>query len=254
MPTGRFNDEIWDEHQWEAHLDEIERKSEQLRKFIGSDTPDNHPRWMKLLEENADKEDAVDAFIEEELQIEDAYFPDEEWDDEFEDDMDDFLFDELEDELFFDDEMDDFDAGEEWKELSQDFTQSENGSIDNLAVYNQARELAIHILDWFEGIHPRLRNTVCSDFVSYVLKIGAKLASGYSFGFEQDFLGANIACTKKALYSANDGLRLLEDELKKASYLNKSQYLLLHGQLFELRNDIGIYVQELREQFHLGFE
>ena len=251
MSTGRFDDEIWDEHQWEAHLDEIERKSEQLRKFIGSDTPDNHPRWMKLLEENTDKEEAVDAFIEEELQIEDAYFPDE---DEWEDDVDDFLIDDFEDEIFFDDEIDDFDEGEEWKELSQDFARSDNGSIENLMVYNQARELAIHILDWFEGIHPRLRDTTCSDFVSYVLKIGAKLAGGYSFGFEQDFLGANIACTKKALYFANDGLRLLEDELKKASYINKPKYLLLHGQLFELRNDIGIYVQELREQFYLGSE
>lgn len=251
MSTGRFDDEIWDEHQWETHLDEIERKSEQLRKFIGSDTPDNHPRWMKLLEENTDKEEAVDAFIEEELQIEDAYFPDE---DEWEDDVDDFLIDDFEDEIFFDDEIDDFDEGEEWKELSQDFARSDNGSIENLMVYNQARELAIHILDWFEGIHPRLRDTTCSDFVSYVLKIGAKLAGGYSFGFEQDFLGANIACTKKALYFANDGLRLLEDELKKASYINKPKYLLLHGQLFELRNDIGIYVQELREQFYLGSE
>lgn len=255
MSTGRFDDEIWDEYQWEAHLNEIERKSDQLRKFIASDSPENDPRWMKLLEENTDKEDAVDAFIEEELQIEDAYFPeDDEWDDEFEDDIDDFLFDDIEEDSFFDDDIDDFDAGEEWKELSQDFTRSDNGSIENLAVYNQARELAVHILQWVEGIHPKLRDKTCSDFVSHVLKVGAKLAGGYSFGFEQDFLGANIAYTKKALYAANDGLRLLEDDLKKVSYINQSQYILLHSRLFELRNDIGIYVQELREQFYYGFQ
>lgn len=256
MSTGKFDDNIWNEHQWEAHLDEIERKSEQLRKFIASDSPDSIPRWLTLLKENTDKLDAVDAFIEEELQIEDAYFPEEEWDDEFEDEADEFLFDDLDDELFLDefDDFEDFDEGEEWKELSNDFTLSNNGSIDNLEIYNRARELSVHILQWAENIHPKLRTDTCSDFVSHVLKIGAKLASGYSFGFEQDFLGANIACTKKTLFAANEALQLLENELKKASFITKPQYRFLHEQLFELRNDIGIYVQELREQFYFGFE
>lgn len=257
MDEGRFNDEIWDEHRWEAHLNEIERKSEQLRKFIASDPSDSSPRWVKLLKDNTDKLDAVDAFIEEELQIEDSYFPDdEEWDDEFGQEADDFLPDEFEDDFFLHEEedFDDFDEGEEWKELSEDFTLSDNGSIENLDVYNRARGLAVHILQWAEDIHPRLRTNSCSDFVGNILKIGAKLAGGYSFGFEQDFLGANIVCTKKALYAANEGLELLEDEIKKASYINKFQYRFMHSQLFELRNDIGIYIQELREQFYYGFE
>ncbi len=37
MADGKYDDEIWDEHQWEAYLDEIEQKSKQLRKFIASD-------------------------------------------------------------------------------------------------------------------------------------------------------------------------------------------------------------------------
>jgi hypothetical protein len=28
----------------------------------------------------------------------------------------------------------------------------------------------------------------------------------------------------------------------------------LHSRLFEIRNDIGIYVQELRERFQMGME
>ena len=256
MSNGKFDDEIWNEHQWETHLNEIERKSEQLRKFIASDSPNNIPRWLTLLKENTDKLDAVDAYIEEELQIEDAYFPeDEEWDDEFDDEMDDYFFDEFEDDFFFDEfDDEDFDAGEEWKELSNDFTRSDNGSIENLQVYNRARELSVYILQWAEDIHPKIRNEACTDFVGKALKIGAKLASGYSFGFEQDFLGANIACTKKALQAANDALNILGNELQKASFINKPQYKFMHEQLFELRNDIGIYVQELREKFYFGFE
>ncbi len=141
-----------------------------------------------------------------------------------------------------------------WKELSEDFSRTDNGSIENLDVYIRAHDYSVHILKWAEGIHPKFHTPYFSDFVSSTLTICAKLAGGYSFGFERDYLGANIACTKKALYAANEGLILLQDHLKETAILNKTKYFHLHGSLFELRNDIGIYVQELREQFRLGLE
>lgn len=260
MDDERYDDEIWDEHQWEAYLDEIEKKSNQLRRFIASDSEESYPRWLTLLRENPDILDAVDAFIEEELQIEDAYFPEdeeddeEEWDDEA---FDDFLWDlPEEDDLNLDgfDGDDDFDLGEDWKELSEDYAQSDYGSIENLLIYNRARDFSVRILRWAESVHPRYHTVAFSDFVSNTLKIGAKLAGGYSFGFERDYLGGNIACTKKALYAANEALRLLADDLKGSPLLSTSQYLQMHELLFELRNDIGIYVQQLREQFNLGLE
>lgn len=256
MSHGGFNDEIWDEYKWEAHLNEIERKSEQLRRFIAPDPTGNTPRWVTLLQENSDELDAVDAFIEEELQIEEAYFPDEEdWEDDEEEEFDEFyLDDEFDEELFFEDDEDDFDYGEEWKELTGDFAMSDQGSIEKLEVYNTARRLAAYILQWAEGIHPKFRSEEYNDFVGSVLKIGAKLAAGYSFGFEQDFLGGNIASTKKALYSSNYALVLLQDHLKGSPVVEQEDYLTLHEQLFELRNSIGIYVQELREQFYMGFD
>lgn len=259
MPKGGFDDGIWDEHQWEAHLNEIEKKSEQLRKFIAPDPSGNIPRWITLLQENKDELEAVDAFIEEELQIEEAYFPDEEdedWDDEYDDDLDEFFFDEPEDEdfLFGDDLFDDFDEGEEWKELSEDYAMSDYGSIETLEIYNDARELAAYILQWSEGIHPKYLSPQFNDFVANILKIGAKLAGGYSFGFEIDFLGGNIAYTKKGLECANRSLHLLQDYMKKTPFMEREHYLQLHEILFELRNNIGIYVQELREQFYRGFE
>ncbi|MDZ7691692.1 MAG: hypothetical protein U5K69_11310 [Balneolaceae bacterium] len=65
---------------------------------------------------------------------------------------------------------------------------------------------------------------VRNDFVGSVLKIGAKLAAGYSFGFEQDFLGGNIASTKKALYNSNFALVLLQDHLKESPLLDTEEY------------------------------
>ncbi len=253
MFNGNFNDGIWDEHQWEAHLNEIEKKSTHLRKFIAPERSENLPRWLTLLKENADELDAVDAFIEEELQFDDAYFPDEddeELDDDDEwDDLDEFLFGDLEEDFFLEDE-DDYDFGEEWKELSEDYAMSENGSIETLDVYNSSRELAALILHWAENINPQHLTNDYNEFVGNVLKIGAKVAGGYSFGFDHEFLGGNIAYTKKALYCANDALTILQRDLKDTHYLPKKQYLYFHEQLFTLRNKIGIYIQDLRERFY----
>lgn len=253
MFTGDFNNGIWDEHQWEAHLNEIEKKSIHLRQFIAPES-ESSPRWRALLQENSDELDAVDAFIEEELQIDEAYFPgedDEELDDEedWDDDMEDFFLDEFEENFLFEDE-EDFDAGEEWKELSEEFARSENGSIDTLDVYNDSRILAAAILQWAETINPRQLSHEYNEFIGNSLKIGAKIAGGYSFGFEKDFLGGNIAYTKKALYCANDAISILQRDLKKSRFMPKKKYYFFHEHLFSLRNSIGIYVQELREQFY----
>ena len=248
---------VWNEFQWESHLNEIEKRSEQLRKFITSDLKGNTPRWMTLLQESLDELDAVEAFIEEELLLDDAYFPEDE--DDWEDDED-----ELEDDDFFfrdnsfpfyddDSDEDDFDYGEEWKELSEDFTFSDYGSIENLDIYRESREYAVDVLKWAEKMPSHLQNKSLNEFVINTLKITAKLAGGYSFGFERDVLGGNIAYTKKALISANEALLFLQ-KIKDEPFIPSSVYSKFHRRLFEIRNDIGIYVQELRERFITGLE
>lgn len=256
MFNDDFNDNVWDEHDWEVHLNEVERKSTQLRQFLSPDSTEKNPRWLNLLSENPDELDAVDAFIEEELQIDETYFPGEEDDDEWDEETDNFLFDDLEDEDFLFDEFDDeedFNNGEEWKELSEEFSQSGYGTIETLNIFNDARELAAVILKWTETTNPEFFTPSYNNFIGNVLKIGAKIAGGYSFGFDQEFLGGNIAYTKRALYCANDALTILQRDLKQAPYMPHSQYQYFHQQLFELRNGIGIYIQELREQFYNSY-
>lgn len=252
---SKNNGDIWDEYMWEDHMNKMEKKRENFLKFIHENPDSGLPRWLKLLHENNDEPDAVDAFIEEELETEDMFF-----DDEFDDDEpgewmgeDGFFLDDPEDE-FWDDELDDFDEGEDWKMLSSEFTFSDNGSIDNLKIYNRGYDLAVNTLKWAEKIHDIHQSKALSEYVSNTLVISAKLAGGYSFGFEKDFIGGNIACTKKALHAANAALYLLKNELKREPYITLREYKYFHGELFELRNDIGIYVQELRERFNLGLE
>ena len=256
MHFDGYDGELWDEYKWEAHLDEVEKKSDQLRKFISSDPKGTTPRWITLLKESINEDDAFEAYVEEELLLDEAYFPEEEddWDDEDDFDEEDFLFGSFEDLSDMDeDESEDFDAGEEWKALSEEFAESEYGSIDNLDIYNDAKELAVDVLKWAETVPQKTQSKVFHEFVGEALKIGAKLAGGYSFGFEADYLGANIAYTKKALKYANLSLALLQS-LKSEEYFVKSAYSDFHGRFFELRNDIGVYVQELRERFRYGFE
>lgn len=254
MSFNNFEGPVWDEFKWESHLNEIEQKSEELRKFITSDPTGNVPRWVTLLQENRDKLEAVEAFIEEELLLDDAYFPedDDDWEeddsDEFEDDF--FLSDEFYSELDDDDDdFDDFDAGEEWKELSDDFTFTDYGSIDNLEIFENARMYAVDVLKWAELIPINLQTKQVHEFITHVLKISSKLAGGYSFGFELDMMGGNIAYSKKALYSANEALSYLQ-KMKKEPFIVSSIYVKLHSRLFEIRNDTGIYVQELRDRFY----
>lgn len=262
MKSDGFQEEpLWDEYQWEFHLNEIEKKSEQLRKFITSDPFSNRPRWVSLIEENRDKSDAVDAYIEEELLLDEAYYPeDDEWEDEDEADEDDgFFFKDSESsdqDLSYaedEDEDEDFESGEEWKSLSEEYAMSNSGSLENLPVYMQTRQFTIDLLHWADAQDRMTLPDTVHDLVEASLRIGAKLAGGYSFGFDPDLIGGNIAYTKKALHSANHALIRLQ-ELKKSGLLSPSEYAAFHGELFEIRNDIGIYVQRLREKFRFGVE
>lgn len=218
MNFDGFDDELWDEYKWEAHLDEVEKKSDQLRRFISSDPKGNTPRWITLLKESLSEDDAFEAYVEEELLLDEAYFPEEadDWADEDDYEDDDFLFGDYDefDEL----EEDDYDAGEEWKALSDQFADSEYGSLDNLLIFNRSREIAVEVLRWAEGIPAQLQNKAFQEFVGEIMKIGAKLAGGYSFGFEREYLGANIAYTKKALKSANQALTLLAGSEKRVLF------------------------------------
>ncbi|HCT52753.1 MAG TPA: hypothetical protein DF712_09860 [Balneola sp.] len=251
MSMDGFNGELWNEFQWEAHLNEVEKKSEQLRRFIESDLKGNTPRWITLLKESLSEDDAFEAYVEEELLMDEAYFPEDEddWEDEEEYDDEDFLFGFDEFDEFPDADEDDFDAGEEWKSLSEDFALSDNGSLDNLGLFRDARFYAVDILKWAESVPAKSQDKIFLEFVGDSLKIAAKLAGGYSFGFEQEFLGANIAYTKKALRFANQSLEMM-GKLKTKSCFTRQSYAEFNSRLFELRNDIGVYIQDLRDRFN----
>lgn len=257
MRSNNFDGEIWDEFQWEFHLEEMELKTSQMKKFIENNLgqADSPPRWLKLLKESVSEQDALDAFIEEELMFEEAYFPDEDeldYDDEFEDEDDLFFesgfdeFDELEDE---DDDEDPEFEGEDWKYLSEEYALTDYGSIDNLRVYTKSHSFGAKAMKIAESIPSAAEQEDINNFITDTIQVSAKLAAGYSFGFDKDVLGGNIAYCKRALYAANSALVRLR-EMKSRGYFSFAVYYNLHADLHELRNDIGIYIQDLRDKFY----
>jgi hypothetical protein len=268
--NNKFSDEPWDEQKWESHLNEIEQKSEQLRSFLSKMLGDEDSRWVTLLKHYQSEQDAVDAYIEDELMFEEAYLPDDDddyWDLDEDEDLDDFLLG-LADELD-DDDLEEFDAddeefdmlddddfleeGEEWKLLSDEYAMSDYGSIENLGIYKDAHKLAVRVLALAGEKMGTGFQKVFDAFVSEVLQINAKITAGYALGFEPDVMGGNIAYTKKGLTAANTALKHLQN-MKAQKVFPNDTYYEIHANLFELRNDIGIYLQDLREMFNGGGE
>ncbi|KPP94592.1 MAG: hypothetical protein HLUCCA01_08005 [Bacteroidetes bacterium HLUCCA01] len=260
------DDEIWDEFQWEAHLTEMEQKSEALRSFIESNLGEDMPRWARFLKKYPSKLDAIDAYIEDELMFEDAYFPDDDddWEDDEDDELDDFFMSGEEG-----DDAEDMDDGEEWKKsLSHADRQAlENDGIsesmwvqemadlqdDDLfdadeynQIYEESRMLAAEMLKLAELVPEREQDLYFIELVTETVNLGTKIAGGFAFGYDLDVLGGNIAYCKRALNSANRILELLPG-LRNRQFMRLVDYRSLHERIFEVRNEIGMHIQDMRE-------
>ncbi len=266
------NHDIWDEHQWESHINEMTRRHEHLRDLIDSG-PGKDPRWLTHIKDFPTKLDAVDAFIEEELLIEESYFPFED-DEEPDDDVDDVLFsgededdeglsdwdpeddgDFAENPVEGDDHISDDEEDDDLESLFEDIFEEEAGdesmydyaSLENIAIYTDARDLAADLLIFNDSKPEYMKYPGFLHLVSETLLISTKLAAAYSMGFDVEVLGANIAYCKKALDKANQTLMLLQN--LKENPLSSSDYYELHRRLFELRNNIAVHVQDTRDFF-----
>ncbi len=268
-----FEDEIWNERQWEQHLSEMEDKSEKLRTYIETNLGEQTPRWSRFLNGFQSKLDAIDAYIEDELMFEDAYFPDDEddWDDE-DDEIDDFFMSAEESE-----EDEDMEDGEEWKKGldaeyfkdSLDFNTGEGGEdiatwIANeilneseeaveMQLYDEARELAADMLRLAEIVPKEEQEPKFVEFITGMVNVSSRIAGAFAFGFDLDVLGGNIAYCRRALNHANQVLELLQ-ELKDRPFIRFIDYEALHERVFDLRNDLGVHIQELREELNEGLK
>lgn len=224
--------EIWDEEQWEAFLKETDRHLERymtlLFRFMSEDPPVGE---MGSSARSAWK-DRLQVYLASNGIHTDEHFPPP-WD-----------------------ETEDLDApGGDGQSPFFEPEEAEDGAstLERLHVYRTSHRLASRVLTWSNTLPGRLKDSTLVQFCSHVTQIPANLAKGHGIGYEMDMIGGNIACSKRALAAANSGLDLLR-EMKRVEYMNDVLYKSLYEDLFHIRNDIGVYVQELRARFNLGVD
>ena len=249
------DDERWDEEQWEQYLRENDRRVDRCMELM-DDFLRRHPR--------PDDQDA-EALARWKAQLR-AYVEDRGWtpddlalpflllgDEDVGDDLslgelplsDEVLEDSgfVEDDFFFDEAEEDVEAAFEER----------FGSFRQLPVYRQAMALAEAVIKWSHALPADVKDGALVQFCSLVMQVPAKVAKGHGLGFERDMIGGNIACVKRSLGTANEALELL-GRMKARPYLNDAAYRQLYEELYEVRNALGLYVQELRARFDLGID
>lgn len=233
-----MSDEVWDEERWEAFLKEnderIDRYRSMLRGFLGAnplpDPADTEQRriWKEHLSRYLR---ARGIYPEEELLS--FLFPDES--DPYTDDLQAWLAQ----------------AGVLDHEEQDGLSQAE--SCRNLGLYQRAAAFAGRVLDWATSLPGKEKSSSLVQFCSCVSQIPIEVARGHGIGYEKEMIGGNIACVKRGLASANGGLLVIQ-EIRHEGYMDPETYRQLFDELQELRNDLGMYILELRDRFHLGLD
>lgn len=219
-------DEIWDEDRWEAFLREsderLDRYMHLLFHFMKTNPPpddaDTEARlvWERDLRRYLTGEDGHPGEA-------DADPAQDEWEDELDDS---FADGDGDDDLY---------------------------ALQDIPLYGRAFRLSTLVLDWSNSLPGDAKDSTLVQFCSNVTQVPAHIAKGHDIGYAHDMIGGNIACAKRALKATNMALDLLRD-LRDAPCMDAASYLLLYEQAYELRNEIGLYVQELRGRFNLGID
>jgi len=210
--------EIWDEHRWEEFFRESDKRTD---------------KYSQLLDKYMDHPDR-DRIIFEEMGWTHLL---EEIDDEHDEWMDEFIIDEVEE-------------GEEWKQLTG-YEPTDFDSFENLPLYQKAFDFTIDAMKMVNEHLADVDDESVNIFARNLAVPSAKIAGGFSFGFEPEGLGGNIANCKRGLKAANQMLDALY-EIGDKKLLEREIYLEFYGRAKELRDELAIYIVELRERFRQG--
>lgn len=214
-----FNEEpeIWNEFQWEEFMREADKRTE---------------KYSQLLEKYIDHPDC-DNIIAKEMG----------WN---------HLLDESEDNDFWDEisDINSVEEGEEWKDVTG-FETVTFDNFENLPVYQLAYEFSIDCMGLIDNHLEDKNDESIHLFARSVIIPPAKIAGGFGMGFELESLGGNIANCKRGLHAANRTLIALQ-ELRNKKLLDPETFQDFYSRGKEVRDELGIYIVELRERFKRG--
>lgn len=231
-----FEDDIWDEDEWEAFLKENDDRIDRFMDLVFSFISKRPPPEFSDLESQSQWKEELRAYMREkgwENDEIDATIPIE------------FQFDTRQSE----------DGSDQIISIrpTEDDDVLDESNVQEMPVYMTVHELASTVLEWANDLPVSIKDSSLVQFCNQVMLLPSNVAKGHSIGYEKETIGGNIACVKRALAAANASLRLIA-EMKNAPYMTPEVYLELSEMTYETRNALGIYVQELREQFYLGID
>jgi len=211
--------EIWDEHRWEEFFRESDKRTETYSQLL--DKYMDHPDRDRIITEEMGWSHLLD-----------------EHDDRNEEWMDDMI-------------PDDFEEGEEWKRLTG-YEPTDFDSVENLPLYKKAFEFTIDAMKMVDEHLADVDEDSVHTFCRTVTIPSAKIAGGFGLGFEIERLGGNIANCKRGLTAANKMLNALH-EMGNRELISRNIYLEYHNRAKEVRDELAVYIVELRERFRQGF-
>ncbi|REL33471.1 hypothetical protein DYD21_11925 [Rhodohalobacter sp. SW132] len=210
--------EIWDEHRWEEFFRESDKRTEKytylFEKYM------DHPDRDRIIFEEMGWTHLLEDFEEEQN----------EW-------MDDF-------------DIDEYEEGEEWKQQTG-YDPTDFESFENMPLYQKAFKFTMDAMDMADEHLIDIEDESVKEFARSLTVPPAKIAGGFGFGFEMDSLGGNIANCKRGLNAANRMLNALY-EIGEKELLDRDIYLEFYARAKEVRDELAIYIVELRERFRRG--
>ena len=229
-----FDDEVWDEHRWESFLRKDDERVSRYMKMLNSFL-EEHP--MPPADDEIKRQQWDEAFRS--FLVKNGRMQD-----EFESSA--FFLDHEE----FDEIFEDFEIFEEDEEY---LDEEPYERFETLPVYQEAFDLSSYVMKWSNRLPGHVKDSTLVQFCANVMQIPSNIAKGHGIGFEREALGGNIACLKRGIASANAALELLQEQ-KKLPYMDEKTYRILYEKTYEVRNQVGIYIQDLRDRFNLGID
>lgn len=217
--------EVWDEFKWEEFMKESDKRTDKYIEL--SEKYRDHPDAEKLIAKEMGWDWLVEALEAEERGEIPQLNPEEETD------------------------VDDDEEGEEWKRATQ-YDSFDLNDIDQLPIYQKAFRYGCDAIRLAESLPARPdAKELLSSFVEGATIPAAKIRGGFTMGFDLDCLGGNIANCKRGLAAANRSLAALQ-RLRDEGIVEADVFQEFYRRGKEIRDELALYIVELRERFQRG--
>lgn len=230
-----FGDDIWDEDRWEAFLKKDDERVSRYMKLLHRFLAENP---MPLADNEQEQQAWREAFS--------AYLIQYGWHAE-----------DMEATNTFQLETDEGEDEQGIAGLPPGTVELEGDLLDfdftSLPVYQEAYGLTREVLGWSDSLPGADKDSSLVQFCASIMQVTANIAKGHGIGHDRESLGGNIACLKRGIQAANTALDLLKD-MREREYMTPATYFTLYEKTYEVRNQVGVYIQELRDRFNMGID